>query len=463
MDLMNVIKIKTMKKTIYIIAFAVLLMVLVPSCNYNHETPPPVVEFKAGNIVTIQQVAALYDDQLAISDYTRRQPVQVTEDWALKGVITASDRYDGNLYKEAYVQDATGGLRMVFTSTGSLSIGDSVIVNLKGMYVGDYGNFLQLGSVPYTQADGTLRVAGMDVDKQILKTSVDNRTYPDSLTIAEACKPAYLGKLVTLKEVQFTDEMYGLTWADAKNQVTENRDLTDCNGKTVVVRTSGFANFAGALLPTKKGYLTGIITIYNGTYQFVIRDYREVNMTELRCGEVEQILGTPVETLSEDFQSETAGTTIYINGWMNLAQAGGRYWIAKTFQSNTYAQATAYGSSQPSVISWFITNPVTISTQKVLSFQSAMAYWTHATTETPLEVYYSTDYNGTNLTTATWTRITNATLPAYNGVNYAFVNSGNINLPVEAGKSCVIGFKYWGTSSKTTSICIDNISITAAK
>jgi|WetSurMetagenome_2_1015567.scaffolds.fasta_scaffold00698_6 hypothetical protein len=453
---------KTMKKTIYILALALLLVTLIPSCDYNHETPPPVVEFTYGTIVTVQQVKALYDDQLAIADYTQRYPVQVTNDWALKGVITASDRIDGNLYKEAYVQDATGGLRMVFNSTGSLSIGDSVIINVKDLYVGDYGNFWQLGSVPYSESDGTIRVSGMNMDKQILKTSVGNKTRPDTLTIAQAKTAAYLGKLVTLKNVQFTDDMNGLTWADAKNQITENRDLTDCDGKAIVVRTSGYALFAGDVMPVKKGYLTGIVTIFNGTYQFVIRDYSEVNMTQLRCGEVEQILGSPVETLYEDFTGETASANIYITGWQNLSQAGGRYWQAKIFSGNTYAQATAYGSSQPSIISWFITNPVNISAQKILSFQSAQAYWAHGT-EQPLRIYYSTDYNGTNLTSATWTEITTATLPTSTSVNYAFVNSGNINLPVVSGKSCVIGFKYSGSSSKTTSICLDNISITAAK
>ncbi|HNX65993.1 MAG TPA: DUF5689 domain-containing protein [Bacteroidales bacterium] len=452
-----------MKKTIYILMLAVLLVTFLPSCDYNHETPPPVVDFTYGTIVTIQQVKALYNDQLAIPDYTQRYPVQITSDWALKGVITASDKMDGNLYKEAYVQDATGGLRMVFNSTGSLSIGDSVIINVKDLYIGDYGNFWQLGDTPYAESDGDIRVAGMNMDKQILKISVGNKTRPDTITIAQAKTAAYLGKLVTLKDVQFTDDMNGVTWADAKNQITENRDLTDCAGKAIVVRTSGYALFAGDLLPVKKGYLTGIVTIYNGTYQFIIRDYREVNMTQLRCGEVEQILGTPVETLSQDFTGYTAESTIYVTGWQNLSQAGGRTWIAKLFDGNTYAQATAYKSTASSVISWFITRPVTISTQKILSFQSAMAYWTHATTDTPLEVYYSTDYNGTNLTTATWTKITTATLPTSTGTNYAFVNSGNINLPVEAGKSCVIGFKYSGSSSKTTSICLDNINITAAK
>jgi hypothetical protein len=451
-----------MKKTIYILVIAALFLTVVPSCDFNNETPPPVVEFTYGNIVTVQQVKALYDDQLAIEDYTLRVPVQITEDWALKGIITASDKIDGNLYKEAYIEDATGGLRMVFNSTSGLYIGDSVIVKIKDLYIGDYGDFWQLGGEPYHEDDGDIRVSGLDVYSTVLKISIDNPTYPAVATITQIKTTAYLGKLVTLNDVQFTDDMNGLTWADAKNLATMNRDLEDCNGKTIIVRTSGYSYYAGDMLPTGKGSITGIVTIYSGTYQFIVRDYNEVSMTANRCGYVEQILGDPVETLSQTFTGETAGSTIYIDGWQNLAEAGGRTWQAKVFSGNTYAQATAYTSTASSVISWFITPPVTITSQKILSFQSAMAYWKHATSDTPLEVFYSTDYNGTNLATATWVKLS-PTLPVSTGTNYAFVNSGNINLPVESGKSAVIAFKYSGSSSKTTSMCIDNISVVAAK
>jgi len=453
---------KKMKKIIYIFSLTTLLLAFLPSCSDNNETPPPEKEFTYGEIVTVQQVKALYDEQLAISDYTLRTPVEITNDWALRGIITASDKNDGNLYKEAYIEDATGGLRLVFNSTSGLYIGDSVIVNIKGLFMGDYGNFWQLGSTPYHEDDGDVRVSGMDANKQILKTSIDNPTYPAIATITQIKSAAYLGKLVTLQDVQFTDEMNGLTWADAVSLTTMNRDLEDCSSKSIVVRTSGYSYYAGNLLPVGKGSITGIVTIFSGTYQFVVRDYNEVSMTGDRCGYVPQPLGAPVETLNQNFTGMTAGETIYVTGWQNLAQEGSRQWSAKLFSGNAYAQVTGYNSNLASMITWFITQPVTLTTQKVLSFQSAMAYWAHETTETPLEVFYSTDYNGTNLTTATWVKLS-PTLAVSTGTNYAFVNSGNINLPVEAGKSAVIAFRYTGSNTKSTTFCLDNIVVSAAK
>jgi len=454
-------KMKKMKKTIYTIITGALFLIFVPSCNYNNETPPPVVEFTYGEIVTVQQVKALYADQLAIADYTQRVPVQITQDWALKGIITASDKIDGNLYKEAYIEDATGGLRMVFNSTSGLHIGDSVVVKIKDLYVGDYGNFWQLGGEPYHEDDGDIRVSGMDANNNVLKISINNPTYPAVVTITQAKSAAYLGRLVTLNNVQFTDEMNGLTWADAKNLATMNRDLEDCNNKSIIVRTSGYSYFAGNMLPTGKGSITGIVTIYSGTYQFIVRDYDEVNMTGERCGYVPQPLGAPVETISQNFTGFTADQTIYISGWQNIAQTGGRTWIAKTFSGNTYAQASGFSSGLTSMVSWFITPPIILSTQKVLTFQTQMDYWAHGTEE-PLEVFYSTDYDGTHLATATWIKLS-PTLPTSSSPTRTFINSGNVSLPVINGKNAVIGFRYTGSDAKSTTIRIDDISVTAAK
>jgi hypothetical protein len=448
-------------RRIYRLTAVVTLLLLAVSCSDNNETPPPEKAFVPGEIVSVQQVRALYADQLAISDYTQRHPVEIVNDWALRGIITASDKEDGNFYKEAYIEDATGGLRLVFEATSGLYIGDSVIVNVKGLWLGDYGNFWQLGGVPYYQEDGTVRVGGMNMDKQCLKMSIGNPTYPAAVTVTQARSSAYLGRLVRLDGVQFTDAMMGQTWANAVEQVTENRTLEDCNDKTIIVRTSGYSAAAGELLPSGNGSITGIVTIFNGTYQFLVRDFDEVEMTGTRCGVVEQPLGTPVETLSEDFESFGDDDDIYISGWQNIPTAGGRIWLAQVYSGNSYAQATGYYSNLASMVTWLITRPVTISSQKVLIFLTAKAYWAHTGTNFPMEVLVSTDYNGNDISAATWTPLT-AVLAQKSDPDHTFINSGNVNLPVAAGKSAVIAFKYTGSNTESTSYRIDNIAVTAA-
>jgi len=445
------------------ISLLFLLTAMLSGCDFNNEDDPPVVLFSPDNIVSVEQVKALYADQLALN-YSLRQPVAITEEWAIRGIVTASDKKDGNLYKEAFVQDASGGIRLIFDSTSGLYIGDSVIVNLKGCYIGDYGDFWQVGSTPYHEEDGDIRVSGMNMDRQVLKTSVNNPTRPDTITIAQAKSLAFLGKLVTLKDVQFAGNAVNQTYADIESDPPQslNRDLTDCSNSKIIVRTSGYASFAGNIIPETNGTMTGIITRFSSDYQFIIRDFLEVKLTNERCMPGVPDLGTPVETITQDFSSFANNTEVLISGWQNIAQEGDRNWQAKYYSGNTYAQATGYNSNLPSMVTWLITRPVTISTQKVLSFETAKAYWEHATGSKPFEVFYSTNYTGRNLLTATWVPVS-CTLAIQGDPDHTFISSGNISLPVEAGKTCVIAFRYTGSDTESTSYRIDNITVTTAK
>ena len=439
------------------------MLLLVSGCADNNETPPPEVPFVTGEVVTVDQVKSLYAEELA-KPWQQRLPVEITRAWTLRGVITASDKKDGNLYKEAFIQDATTGLRKVFESISGFYIGDSVLVNVKGLWLGDYGNFIQMGSEPYTDDSGNLRVAGFNMDKHISKISAGNATLPVTATIPQVKSAAWLGRLVKLENVQFDDDQMGRTWADAQADppAAANRDLVDCSKKSIIVRTSGYASFAGETLPAGNGTITGIVTVFNGDYQLLVRDYSEVVMEGNRCGYVPQPQGNPVESLSQDFNTFKDNATIYIAGWQNLASSGGRLWLAKLFSGNAYAQATGYNSQLASMVTWLVTNPVILTSQKVLSFETAKAYWNHTGDHQPLEVLFSTDFNGNNLTTATWTPLTGGRLAQNSDPDHTFIPSGDILLPVMPGKTGTVAFRYTGSDSESTTSRIDNIVIKPA-
>jgi hypothetical protein len=447
----------------YLKGLTLIVIIGLTGCVDNNETTPPDVQFKYGTITTVQQVKNLYAAELA-KDYTLRIPVAITGDLALKGIITASDKKDGNLYKEAYIQDATGGLRLTFNSTSGLYIGDSVVVRLNGLFISDYGDFIQIGSIPYKDATGGIRLKGIVMDENVLKTSINNPLVPEVVTIQQIKSASWLGKLVKINNVQFTDDAVGLTYADylMNPPASANRNLMDCSKNKIIVRSSGYASFASNTISELNGSITGIVTIFSSDYQLVIRDFKEVQLTNDRCMPGIPDLGAPVETISQDFQSFANNAEVLIPGWQNIAQYGDRTWLAKYFSPNTYAQATGYNSNLSGMVCWLITNPVTISTQKVLSFQTAKAFWTHTGTNFPLQVFFSTNYTGKNLVTATWIPVT-AVLAGKNDTDNTFINSGNINLPLEAGKSCVIAFKYTGSNTESTSYRLDNIVIKTAK
>ena len=93
---------------------------------------------------------------------------------------------------------------------------------------------------------------------------------------------------------------------------------------------------------------------------------------------------------------------------------------------------------------------------KTLSFKTAMAYWAH-TSNNPLEVYVSTDFDGTNFGSATWTQLS-PILPTSSSTNYEWVESGSVDLSSYVG-NVAVAFKYKGSDTESTSIQVDDVVI----
>ncbi|MBS2098909.1 DUF5689 domain-containing protein [Carboxylicivirga linearis] len=452
--------------SIYIILI-VLMTSLLSACDFNNEDAPPYEEFVPGETTTVMYVKSLYDEELA-KYWTDRVPVEITEDISLKGVIVADDKTsNGNLYKEAYVQDETGGLRMTFQSTGGLYVNDSVTINLKGLYLSDYGDFIQLGGVPYFDDSNNYRLTGIDKHDYIKRNVVEGQVIePKVISINEAGEE-YMGMLVQFNDVQFADSQLGLTYAIAETEdqdaASANRTLADCDGNSIIVRSSGYSSFAGDYLPEGNGSFVGIVTKFTSgtttTIQIVIRSIDEVQLTGERCGnDIDITLGDPVDNINEDFSSESNNTDISITGWNNFTTSGTRVWRGRTYSDEIYAQATGYNSGEASIESWLMLPPVTTSAAKTLTFETQFAYWAHTNGNTPLKVVYSTDFTGGDPTNSNWIEL-DATI-ATDGIDneFTWVDSGNISLPT-SNNSIVIAFIYSGSDTESTSMRIDNITI----
>src|SRR5690606_23802819 len=59
--------------------------------------------------------------------------------------------------------------------------------------------------------------------------------------------------------------------------------VEDCAKRRLIVRTSGFASFAGTATPQGNGKLVGILSIFRDDYQLMIRDVDDVDMPGERC------------------------------------------------------------------------------------------------------------------------------------------------------------------------------------
>ena len=93
------------------------------------------------------------------------------------------------------------------------------------------------------------------------------------------------GQLIRVEGVQFIESELGLTYAAPQNkdkQSNVNRTLIDRSGKTIIVRTSSYAKFAGRSLPQGSGDFVGIVTYFNTTPQLLLLRERDANLDSNR-------------------------------------------------------------------------------------------------------------------------------------------------------------------------------------
>lgn len=234
------------------------------------------------NVMTIAQVKAKYQSTFS-QTYGY---VPVTDDIQIKAHVTGND-IEGNLFSQIALEDSTGAILVGINEggiNGYLPVGTEIIVNLKGLYVGNYGMQPQIGD-KYLSAKGQTSVGRMSKllwDHQFNYTGKTVSVTPTEFNQAKMKDSQYLtdnaGKLMTIKGVTFSDggnKVYS-NKADVANNNCCNRTLSGISSYNFIVRTSTYADFAAKTLPTGKVNITGIFTRYNNTWQVIIRKASDV-------------------------------------------------------------------------------------------------------------------------------------------------------------------------------------------
>ncbi|MBP7240232.1 MAG: choice-of-anchor J domain-containing protein [Saprospiraceae bacterium] len=340
---------------------------------------------------------------------------------SIKGVIISDFESNSVTGKNMYIQDATGGITIRFTATHFFALGSEITLDITGGQLGEFNGLLQIdglttgaGSVSGNPGDVTPRIA----------------TVNEILTNAQAWES-------TLVKI---------------NNATLTPDSTYYNGTVVVSDGTGSmvlftrtqAYFSHTAVPTGEVSITAILS-ENFAPQLVMRNLSDVVGGSTGGG----------DDLDEDFTGLLDDVDIALPGWSNIAVKGTRLWRSQVFQSNVYAQATAYLDAASEMESWLITPPIMMDVAKKITFESAYASFVQA----GLTVWISSDFDGTDVTGATWQQLS-PVLAMSGDTQHAFIPSGDVGL-AGFGNPVRIGFKYVGSGpgGQTSSFRIDNVKV----
>lgn len=234
------------------------------------------------NVISIADLRAKYATSLAqINDTTR-----IEDGLQIKAVVTAND-IESNIYNQIALDDGTGSIMICIAQGGlfgQLAVGQEILVDLTGLYIGTYRSQPQIG-VPYTGTSKSgikstypsrmPRTMWQDHYKAIGKADA-SRVVPTELDMSRLTDADYLlsltGKLVTVKGVEFADADGKTTYApEAEGKDNGNgvsRNLKGYSKDNIVVRTSCYAKFANEVLPSGKLNITGVLACYRSNAKY---------------------------------------------------------------------------------------------------------------------------------------------------------------------------------------------------
>lgn len=230
----------------------------------------------------------------------------------IKGTVVADDR-SGNFYKQIVIQDSTGGIRIdidAFSLYNEFPIGREVWVKGDGLFALNNNDVVAIGASRNTS---TFRIPQSIYRSNVIGGQLNRPLAPTVRTLA-TLTPADYNTLIQLDNVEFDECFVGGTYAFGTTDppTTRNVDLLDCaTGVPIIVRNSGYADFANDLLPSGNGSIVAIFNSFRGTPQLFIRNPGDVStMTGTRCTAV----GNYPDVSITDLRSQFSGAPVTATG-----------------------------------------------------------------------------------------------------------------------------------------------------
>lgn len=374
---------------------------------------------------------------------------QIEKDMMIKAVVTGND-VSGNIYNQVSVQDASGAIIIAINGgglSGYLPVGQEILVNLKGLYIGSYKKLPQIGGVNTKLSDGSLgmgkieRAIWNEHFKILNPGEADASTVvPEEFDLTKLSDAAYMeanvGKLMTLKKVKFASANGTNVWApDDTNTSLELIDAETgkkISSSNLVVRNSGYSKFANEVVPQGVFDITGIFTRYNNTWQIVLRSTDDLKSVVLAY-------------LSEPFDASQGNFTID-----NIKLADGVEFVWKWASAAYGMKASGYVNGSKQELQSRLKSPaIDLKSAKSakLMFDQAINFASDMKQECKVQI--STDGK-------TWTDLDVQGYPA--GNSWDFVSS-TADLTKYCGKTIYIGFLYSSTPTGAPTWEVKNFAV----
>lgn len=440
-----------------IIALVALIGLTFASCEREYDAPlltEPTVEIGDEGIITIAKYKEMFTS-------VPEEGKIIEEDFAIRAVVVGND-ISGNIYKQIYVEDATGGLSIGIDQNNIANdypVGQEVVIKLQGLAATSYGGVIQLGM-------NNNNPKNTRIPYEIAKQHLLKNQWPDAkkampkVTTMGSITDAMIGTLIQLEGVYF-EKGGELNYADQESNAV-NRILRDKSGKSLYVRNSKYATFANDKLPKGNGTVVAILSKFGSDYQLFLRSADDCFGFSGKEPETSSGTDTPTPDqpstgaviYSEEFSSDLGKMT-------PVNVAGAQTWRVDTKYKNANMSGFADGKSNANE-DWLVSPAFDLTAARsfAISFEHTINKGNVANMKSEQTLWASDNYSG-DVKSATWTPVTITTYPT--GTDWTYVKSGDIALPASLlGKANVVfAFKYLATDASSANWQIRALKVTS--
>lgn len=246
------------------------LLLLIPlvalSCVRNPDAPQiEEPHYDGTDNITVAELKQIY---ASISD-----PVEIDSDYVLKGTVIGNDK-SGNIYKQLYIRDKQGNGINIGVDQNSVynfyQVGQEVFIELHNLAMVKYGGELQIGMLG-TNANR--------IEWNKFREVAHRNGFPNAENAQPVVKKitelgdADVNTLIRIDNIYFVN---GGTAQFAPGTATNEEQIKDGDGNTLITRNSNYSDFAKETLPEGGGSIVGILGRYNGSWQLFIRDINDL-------------------------------------------------------------------------------------------------------------------------------------------------------------------------------------------
>lgn len=258
--------------------FSLSVLVSISSCLKDEFDAPPtnIAEIKEDQIISFDKLF----EKLKVGTVTAIQ-----EDVYLEALIVADDK-SGNIYKNLILHDLRSekGITMSIDENemhALYPVGQVVYVSLKNLSLGYFEGLPSLG---INESNKVGRLPASLLRSTLIKAGRTLPVVPKKVKV-EDLGSKYFSTLIELEGMQFVTANSTTTYADPNPEDPQsiNHDVQNCTGGKLVLRNSGFADFAGQVVPSGNGTLVAVYSYYRSAAQLLIRDVNDLKFTGNRC------------------------------------------------------------------------------------------------------------------------------------------------------------------------------------